>query len=156
MIRTRVDLRDYDRMVSRLIIFCRVDSIRISANVVITGIKDRTGKSKDYRNHTFQYWTPFGTKKKRVEGKGPYSPSQERNRRIAGVQTTKKDLSVTGNLLNSLGLMGNFVSVADEYQEIAHGQMYNPRWRYHHEFLFPGIHDDKKISSELVKGINRL
>lgn len=156
MIRFRVNLRNYDAVINRLVIFCRSEAIRIAGNIVVTGIKHRTSQSRDYRNRVFQYWTPYGTKSKRVKGKGPYSPTQESRRRKAGVQTNKKDLSVTGAMLDSLGLVGNVVTVNDEFQDIAHGQMFNPKWRYHHEFLYPGIHDDKKIANELAKAINRL
>lgn len=81
-----------------------------------------------------------------------YSPSQQRKRIIAKVGIDQKDIRIAGTLLDALklrtidGLPSLAVSDSDsKLNRIAHGQMYHPKWRYHHKFLAVGNRMMKKI-----------
>lgn len=124
-----------------------------SAKILISDIKRKSKSGKDADNETFTSWTPFGPYK----GKGPYSPTQERRRKKAGVTTTRKTLLVRKDgMLASLALRGNVVSVSQEYEEIAKGQHSHPKWRYHHKFLLAGNDTVKKIEETHAQKIQNI
>lgn len=151
-----IDERGIMRVFNILTAYVQRRAITDASDIVRDGILNRTKQGKSYTNRTFPIWTPYGVKKSQYKGYSPYSPSQQSRRLKGGFQTAKKDLRMSGNMLDSIRLMGNTLTVADEYQDIAHGQMFNPSWRYHHEFLSAGKADAKQIEKKIVERINSM
>lgn len=149
----RIDERGLDRVFNALTAYIQRRAVTDASDIVRDGILDRTSQGKDYRKRVFPIWTPYGVKRSQYQGHSPYSPSHANRRLKAGFQTGTKDLRMSGNMLDSIRLMGNTLTVGEEYQDIAHGQMFNPKWRYHHEFLSAGKSDVKEIEKKIVQRI---
>lgn len=107
-----------------------------AAEAVKKTIEAETRIGRDSDDEPFEDW----------EEGHVYSPSQEKKRKRAMVTVDVKNLNVTGALLGGLKLREKdgipILSVAekssDKLNRIAHGLMYNLKWRYHMKFLDAG------------------
>jgi hypothetical protein len=67
-----------------------------------------------------------------------------------------KNLWDTGGLMRGLRIEDDKIVPKPEHEEIAHGQMYHPKWSYHHLFLGIGEKTNKKLELLLGKTIERI
>jgi hypothetical protein len=151
MIEFRIDASDVRRRIRRISEYA-ASALDDASTVLIQHIRRDTKRNRDADGNPFPAWTPYDD----VKGNGPYSPSQERKRKAAGVRTDKKDLFVVGDMLESLGLRGRFVTVADDQERKAHGQLFHPKWRYHHHFLYASDDAVTAIADLLAKKIEAI
>lgn len=85
-----------------------------------------------------------------------YSPKYKEKRIKANKRVDVKDLSFTGDMLASLELQGDALTVGDKFQEIALGQMtgHDGDWGYEHIFLETSPETDEKALDELDTVLN--
>lgn len=157
MIVIRCDTKQLFAKLHKMERYASQKAIIHSAEILTRDIRSKTKAGKQADNTPFPSWYPTEFETDEIESLGTsvYSPSQTRKRKREGVTTARKNLNVTGGMLASLGLDGNWVTVGEQYQRIAHGQMFHPRWRYHHEFLLAGSDTVQKISDTNARNIIR-
>lgn len=125
-------------------------AIKIAADIEISDILARTAIGNDANDKRFPQWSSFHREKPGFN----YSPSHKAKRRKLGLQTSRKDLRITNALLQSLYYNGkDMVTVKDEFEAIARGQMENPNWKYHHLFLLHGDKTTPKQEKAIANGL---
>jgi hypothetical protein len=131
-----VDCSSALAVLDRTEVFCKCGWIEPAALAAEETIIEHSARGEDADGNTFTMWSEDEV----------YSPRQEGRRRKLNLSTHQKDIRVKGDLLGSLKLrrVGGIPQLAvaddakDKLNRIAHGQMYHPKWRYHHKFLAVG------------------
>jgi hypothetical protein len=85
----------------------------------------------------------------------PYGESQRKRREALGLPVDVKTLRVSNAMMDSLGLRGNILTVADDQQSKALGQVtgHSGKWGYKHNFLDSAIEGNEEAGRNLASHI---
>ena len=118
-------------------------------------VKEHIGESvkigQDVDGGTFPMWSDEQV----------YSPRQEARREKEGLTTDIKTMSVTNEMMGSLDLrtiggipqLGVAENASDKLNRIMHGQMFHPKWRYHHKILGVTLLMIEKVKAAVIAAL---
>ncbi len=84
-----------------------------------------------------------------------YSPGHAKKRAAEGYSTDIKTLAMGEGRLQKIELVDDELTYTDDKAaEIAHGQMFHPKWRWHHHFF--DVSDEEQAAESLAAVLNQV
>ena len=144
MFGARFDTAEFERSCEAIAVYAEGVALEDAAEIALVDIRRKTASGVDADNETFH----------------AYSPGHARQRQRFGFATSPKDLKMSGGLMNGLNIEKapkerSIVPSADR-ERVAEGQMYHPKWRYHHNFLAVGDDTIARTEEVLAEGVQKL
>jgi hypothetical protein len=154
----KTDTRKLESRYKGLIHFIEREAIPTAQKYVLSQVRELTAKGLDADGVPFHDYSPAYEARKNRRGtvtrvtRESRLRGRNRNKFVERTTSSLKNLSDTGEMMNGLYRDDNKIVLRHARdQQIAHGQMYHPKWSYHHLFLGIGEKTNKKLELLLAQ-----